>query len=144
MTYSLKFYLDLISADDGEVEPTGVSPRIGLGQGVFDINSPQILISQCNGSTSFNLRTTTTQAELKVTAILFLVTNETVFRTEVLLNTSEYLSDEARYVCVPLICNDTTGLGLPQVGQLRITVEILDGTAEFSNVNFLEGTSCEG
>lgn len=134
----------MIDASAGEVKPVGVSPQIGLGAGVFDIVSPEILISQCNASATFNFRTTTKEQTLEVTSSLELRNNRTATNTTVAIQSADYSSNDARSVCVPLVCSNTSGLLLPQVGRLRITVEVVEGTAEFSNVNFLEGRGCDG
>jgi hypothetical protein len=145
---------DLIKAGEN-VKPVGTNLNVGLSAGTFDIHSPDVLISQCKAVATFNFRTTTTRANVDVTARLVLIDNDTVnstiTSTTVKLQSINYSSDEPKPVCIPLVCSDTslTTSGhsnmsnVVLVGTLIITVSVDDGIAEFSGVNFLEGETCD-
>ena len=134
------------------MKPIGANPSMGLGAGVFDIRSPDVLISRCNAIATFSFRTTTEKDEVDVTAMLVLLNNETIANTTVKIRSDEYSSDDPKPVCIPLVCSNTSsrtsgssnGSHIIRVGTLVITVTVEDGSAEFSNVNFLEGETCDG
>lgn len=130
--------------------PVGANPSIGLGAGVFDIDSPNIPVSRCDGSVTFNLRTTTNQDFLNLTVSLLVTKSDgqpghvLVGKTEKMVASKQYSSEDASSACVTVVCSDVRNVTLPTVGRVRITVTVSDGTAEISNVNFEDGLPCGG
>lgn len=131
-----------------DVEPVGTNPSIGLGVGVFDITSPNVPVSKCSGSVTFNLRTNTKQKLLKLSVSILLVLeddqlSEPIAETVDDLNSSYYSAEEPQPACVTVICSDTQALLSPRAGRVRITVTVQDGTAEISNVNYADRFPCD-
>lgn len=141
------FCVELITSGQ-DVKPIGTNPRIGLGAGVFDIISPDVPVVQCNASTTFNFRTTTTQETLTVLVELRLrddfgrLSNHSIATTNLQIRSELY--SETQPVCITLLCADPEVVGLPDVAVVHLTVSVIDGTAEFSNVNFVDGKPCDG
>ena len=130
--------------------PVGTNPSIGLGVGIFDILSPSIPISRCNGSVTFNLRTSTKEELLKLEVSLLLVKKDNQLVEPPIATTEEQVSshsysESASSACVTVHCSDlNNNVSLPTVGRVRITVTVVGGSAEISNVNFADGQPCDG
>ena len=132
----------------GEVDKIqiGINPRITVVSGVFDILGPEVLITHCNATTTFNYRTNST-GNVTFTASLLLV-HVSEDGTEVLSNQSiastavEVSQSNKTFVCLPLVCGNEGKVSLVRIGRVKITASVGDGIAEVSDVDFQDSATC--
>ena len=129
------------------MEPLGANPLLGLPEGTIVIDSTKVLVSQCNASLTFNLRTRTTlqSSMVKIRADLVLLNfTDGEVETEPVASAALEELESTTTVCLTLQCRvDPASLQLPRVGRVRLTVT-LQGGAEVSNIDFADGRPCDG
>ena len=132
------------------VAQVGENPRIGVSSGVYDILGPEVLIRHCNGTVTFNYRTTSSLVNLTFTASLLLVDNSGVVSSRSIVSTKVKLlqrkkaTSEYKFVCLPLDCGKESDPSLVRVGRVRITIEVPNGIAEVTDIDFQDRSTCSG